>query len=733
MFEFSQEYLKPAMLMSLLTVWLLVCLFAYLNRYTRRQYFTIWTAAWLFYALWLTLGISSSDGETYWLTLTKQWCVGASAIFLLWGGLRFLDLRTPQRLFGLFIAFILVWSYAGTDLFDHPLLISGPVFGMLGVSSALNAWCFFRLRHRRPYLGASLLATGFLLWGVYLAAFPFFPLMGSWAPTGFFFAAVLQLFIAVSMIILVLEEARASNELALRQAQSHKSEADTLRTRVVSTEERYRTLFDQASEGIIIASADRLQVLELNQTARRLLGLTPTDADRATLESFGRLCKDAGDHAKGGSDWLAALRPHTRFCLVRRDGSSIPVEIDGAPIEIEGQPAYQFFVRELTERARLEQQLRQAEKLSALGQVISGIAHELNNPLAVIEGYLELILARHQLDGETRADLEKVAQESNRAAKLVGNFLSFARERPVHRQLISLNNVIARVAEMRAFDLRIARAELRLELDPDLPQIVADPDQFQQVLVNLVTNALHAVVQAKQPGRLKISTQRRGKHVRVLVEDNGPGVPDSVLPHVFEPFFTTKEVGAGTGLGLSIAHSIMSDHNGRIFYQPSAENGACFVLEFKVPPTAPAVSPDLEPVVQSTPAIAAVPGSKILVLDDEKPLADLLGEMLSMLGHSPTVCYAPVAALEALSRQKYDLILSDFRMPGMDGQQFYRAALERHPELAKRIVFLTGDVVNPETMDFLESIGNPHLGKPFQLDKVEAVIAQVLGEMACAA
>src|SRR5207244_10034446 len=184
-----------------------------------------------------------------------------------------------------------------------------------------------------------------------------------------------------------------------------------------------------------------------------------------------------------GPEWFAVICRHRNLNLVRRDGGITPTEADGAPISFEGRPAYQFFLRELTERARLEQQLRQAEKLSALGQMISGVAHELNNPLAEIKGYMELILRRDELSKQTRADLEKVAHESNRAAKLVSNFLSFAREQTVQRKMINLNDLIRDVLEMRKFDLRVAGTEVALELDPNLPATSADPDQLQQVLV----------------------------------------------------------------------------------------------------------------------------------------------------------------------------------------------------------------------------------------------------------
>ena len=499
----------------------------------------------------------------------------------------------------------------------------------------------------------------------------------------------------------------------------------------MSTEERYRSLFDQASEGIVITDAEDLRILELNQTAKRLLGISTADSN--TLSSFCQIRSEPQSVPRTGPEWFAVICRHRNLNLVRRDGGITATEADGAPISFEGRAAYQFFLRELTERARLEQQLRQAEKLSALGQMISGIAHELNNPLAVIKGYVELILCRDELGKQTRADLEKVAHESNRAAKLVSNFLSFAREQPRHREAVDFNELVRRVAELRKLDLQKARVELRLDLHPQLPATQGDPDQIQQVLVNLLNNALQALVEAPRPGRLHVSTQCKENLIQILVEDNGPGVPSEVLPYIFEPFFTTKEVGQGTGLGLSIAHSILADHHGRIFYQPATLGGACFVLE--LPMVSPNTGTQPSAPTAPLPALTDAPqtqSAQILILDDEKSIAELLGEMLGLLGYSTVLCHSALDALALVERHEFDLIVSDFRMPKMNGQEFYQQAVQKKPELTRRIIFLTGDVVNEETQAFLQSTGNPHISKPFQLALVEQTVARVLQQNAVA-
>ena len=726
-FYVSRAALKATILISLLTVWVLIGVFTYLNRYTKRRYFTIWTTAWLFYVTWLTLNftlIKVPDNQL--LLMFKQWCLGATAAFLLWGSMRFLGKRVRQLLFGLFLAFLFVWSYVGVYHLDHPLESQIPIYALIGLASITTAWAFVEYRKKRGYVGASLLALGFFCWGIYFAAYPLVERSDDLATTGFFISAILQLFIAVSMIVLVLEEVRSTNQLAFQQIRSCNLEKSVLRTKVTSTEKRYRNLFDQTNEAIIITAAGDLRILELNETAERLLGINRAEAGKLVLSSFCQF-KDSDAQPSNNAEWFSRVCEQRQLNLVRKNGGTTTSEVDGTPIDFEGQEAYQFFFREMTDRARLEQQLRQAEKLSALGQMISGVAHELNNPLAVVKGYLDLILSRHELNPQTRSDLTKVTTECNRAIKLVRNFLAFARVQPAHREMIDLNELIERVAELRQFDLKKASVFLSLELTRDLPTTHADADQIQQLIINLINNAIQAM--EKIPGQrvVKISTERKGLGLLVIkIEDNGTGVPPELEHRIFEPFFTTKEVGTGTGLGLSIAHSIMADHRGRIYYQTSSLGGAGFFLEFPI--VAAPVAPEPVGPPQETPQTNALKGAQVLVLDDEKSIAELVCEMLSTSGHHPTLCLNPVAALELLDKREFDLIISDFRMPVMNGEEFYQRVLEKHPALAQGMIFLTGDVVTDETLKFLQSTNRPHLGKPFHLAALEEVVAEALSK-----
>src|SRR5580698_4970733 len=246
---FSQDYINAALMVSLLSVWVLVGLFFYLNRYTRREYFTIWTAAWLFYALWLTLSLhgdrtamknitdakSPTDVRSFIFTI-KQCCVSISAVFLLWGSLRFLGLPVKQRLLGGFMLFLVVWTIVSPEVLNG-FQVQLPVFILLGLSSLFAGVCFFRLRKQKAFVGAGMLSMGFLLWGVYLGTYPFSQQYSNLKSAGFFIAAVLQLFIAVSMIVLVLEEVRYNAERVHAEIAAVRQEKEALQVQVISAEE----------------------------------------------------------------------------------------------------------------------------------------------------------------------------------------------------------------------------------------------------------------------------------------------------------------------------------------------------------------------------------------------------------------------------------------------------------------------------------------------------------------
>jgi len=338
-----------------------------------------------------------------------------------------------------------------------------------------------------------------------------------------------------------------------------------------------------------------------------------------------------------------------------------------------------------------------------------------------------LILARPDLPAHTRASLEKVSGETDRATRLVRNFLTFAREQPSRREAVKLNEIVERLVELRRFNFVVSGVQSKIELAPDLPPVSADPDQIQQLVINLLDNAFHAMADIPGSAVLRIRTEAVEKSIRLLVEDNGPGVPEELVTKIFEPFFTTKEVGVGTGLGLSIAHQIMSDHKGRIFYQTSSLGGAGFVLEFpRSEGTQSAPVEALTAAVSEPVRTGNLPSGAVLIVDDEPLLAEMLAEILELVGCSSAFCISAAQALEMLEKQNFDLIISDFRMPGMNGHQFYEAVKQKKPELAPRVVFMSADMTNEDMQGFLRSTGNRHLAKPFTLASVKQTVLDAL-------
>jgi two-component system NtrC family sensor kinase len=406
------------------------------------------------------------------------------------------------------------------------------------------------------------------------------------------------------------------------------------------------------------------------------------------------------------------------------------VELSSSALELDGKPAYHLVLRELNERARLEQQLREAEKLSALGQLASGIAHEVNNPLAIMQAHLELILARNTCDAHTRADIQKVITEGNRAAALIRNFLAVARKKRQDMQPIDLNRMLSAIADNQHL-ARVGQEILyALQLDPHCPPIAGDSSQLERVFINLYRNAEQATEQNRADPRIKISTRRIGELVQVRIEDNGPGVPAHLASKIFEPFFTTKEVGAGTGLGLSISHQIVADHHGRIFCEPSPLGGAAFVVELPLvaihdSETTPPAEPGPEPAPPAAPSSSAHGQSRsarILLIDDEAALAEMICEYLNMNGHRAQFCCGAEEALSLMERVQFDLVISDFRMPGLTGEQLFEKTLDRDPDLARRVVFMTGDIIGADARRFFSTHDVPCLTKPCALPTIEHFI-----------
>jgi PAS domain S-box-containing protein len=719
-----QEYLRVGLLLSLVSVLVLVVLFFYLNSYTKRRYFAIWNVAWLCYAVWLALGLNFSHPDsTPLLGMVRQWCLDGATVFLLWGGVSFLEMAVSQRLVALFAGFLFTWSYVQFFYIADRFWGSFPPFLLIGMASIVVAAGFFKLRRTTCFVGAGLLALGFFLWGVFLTGYPWLAGNSQWLVAAFFVSGTLQLLIAVSMIVLVLEESHHSTLTAWEETQAAiaEKERENLAGRATFAVERYRALFEQAHDGILLVSAMDLRILDWNPAGKKLLGV-------AEQSDAARYVSDFITVAEGEQDerWFQSIKQNSQVMIRQPDGKIVSVTLTASALELDGKKTYHLVLTELTEQTRLQTQLREAEKLSALGQLASGIAHEVNNPLAVMAAHLELILARQACDERTEADLRKVLKENDRAAALIKNFLTMAREQQnIARQPLDLNRIISEVAKNQQLAKGARPIRCTLQLDSHCPPINGDAGEVERVIINLFQNARQATAKIRETPHIKIVTRRKGELVQARIEDNGPGVPDSLVPRIFEPFFTTKDVGAGTGLGLSISRQIIIEHHGRIFYEPSLLGGAAFVLEFPLVQVneTDALAPSTE-TLSTEPCLtpAGRQCARILMIDDEEALAEMVCEFLNMSGHKAQFCDSAEEALGLMAKSEFDLILSDFRMPGLNGEQLYERALRQNPDLAKRVVFMTGDIIGAEARRFFATHDVPCLTKPCALPTIEQFI-----------
>jgi two-component system NtrC family sensor kinase len=272
------------------------------------------------------------------------------------------------------------------------------------------------------------------------------------------------------------------------------------------------------------------------------------------------------------------------FELIRKDGGRISVEVSDFPIGREDRIEIIVIARDITDRKRMEQQLQLTGRLAAVGELAAGVAHELNNPLAAVQAYAQLLCERTDLDATAKGDMETIYGEAVRASKITSNLLSFAREHKPEKRLVSMNQVVAKSLELHAYRMKVSNIEVELDLDPDLPLTMADFHQLQQVFVNIIANAEQAMTDANGGGRLLIQTRKNDRFIHIGFTDNGPGIPEKDLKRIFDPFFTTKDVGKGTGLGLSICYGIVQGHRGNMYAPSTAGKGATFVVEIPIVP-----------------------------------------------------------------------------------------------------------------------------------------------------
>ncbi|HZH80178.1 MAG TPA: ATP-binding protein [Gemmatimonadales bacterium] len=500
-----------------------------------------------------------------------------------------------------------------------------------------------------------------------------------------------------------------------------------------AAERNMRLLMDSVPDAIVVVDRDG-RILESNGPVRTLGALVGPAEHRSLFDFLAPGAATAVREKLGAAFHGDPQRFDVPF--IRSDGSQGVAAAHYAPIrEGSGITRVLVLVRDITDQRRSESQFQQAEKLAAMGQLVSGVAHEINNPAAIISGFAQTLLLE-DLKPEQGEMLQMIYDEATRIGRITSNLLAFARAGGKQRAFVDLNDLARRTFALRSYHLSTLNIALTLDLDPADPKIWADASELQQMLLNLLINAEQALVTVDGARAITVRTRADEREVRFEVADSGPGIPPEIRDKIFDPFFTTKPEGVGTGLGLSICYGIAQEHGGRIWVESEPKHGArfCIVLPREPGPVTRTASD-----AKASTGIAAPPASsggeaasdlRVLVVDDEDALRDALLRFLQRRGIAGEGASDGAAALRALRERPFDVIISDVRMPGMSGREFLDRLRRERPSLVPRLVFSTGDTFAPDTAALLRDSGVPTVTKPFDFAELERVIRDVAARAA---
>ncbi|MGB7933765.1 MAG: PAS domain S-box protein [Gammaproteobacteria bacterium] len=490
-----------------------------------------------------------------------------------------------------------------------------------------------------------------------------------------------------------------------------------------ASEEQYRSIFNAASDALILWDAQG-NMVDVNPAAWKMGGYTRDEFLREPFDEHIHPSSRAS-YEKFIHDVATVKAAFTETRAIRKDGTIIDLESRSIPMPYQGNPHILTITRDITEQKRSAEELsrqrealRQSEKLSAMGELLAGVAHELNNPLAILMGRAALLESKTS-DPAVRTEVGKISAAAERCGRIVRTFLSMARQKPPECKPASLNDVVTSAIDLLGYGLHTSGIELETRLAEVLPEPSMDADQIGQIVINLLVNAQHVLAEQPQPRRIVLETGQSKGGVYCRVFDNGPGVPKELQQRVFDPFFTTKDSGIGTGVGLSVSRSIAREHSGELRLE-SNKQGAAFVLWIPLDTACTRAEP-----VKSPDTADELHPDHVLVVDDEPEVAELLAEILQSAGLETTLVHSGQEALKWLEAHSCDLILSDIRMPDMDGPALWRALKERHPDLVNRTAFITGDTLSASIAPFLRETGLPWLEKPFTPEQLLALVARI--------
>ena len=490
-----------------------------------------------------------------------------------------------------------------------------------------------------------------------------------------------------------------------------------------SAERNLRLLMEAVPDAITVVDRDG-HVLDENSSGRALVNTAPSP--EPPRSAFGWLAGTAMRIAREnlGAAFDGELR---RFEVPyrRSDGGEGTAHVLLAPVREGGRiPKVLALVRDITEQRRAQTQLQQAEKLAAMGQLVSGVAHEINNPAAIISGFAQTLLL-DQLAPEQRETVQMMYDEATRIGRITSNLLAFARAGSKERTLVDLNEIVRRTFALRSYHLTTLNITVNLELDDANPKAWANSSEMQQMLLNLLINAEQALTRVAGRRVITMRTLTTSEErIQLQVADTGPGIPFDIQEKIFDPFFTTKPEGAGTGLGLSICYGIVHDHGGRISVHSVPGHGATFTVDLtRDARTRHRITPAPLPVI----AAARGPDGKlsVLLVDDEEGLRRAVLGFLKRRGMHAIAVEDGGDALRVLRRERFDVIVSDVRMPGMSGGEFLERLRREHPTMVNRLIFTTGDAFAADTATLLRDAGVPALVKPYDFAQLEILLHEV--------
>jgi PAS domain S-box-containing protein len=488
------------------------------------------------------------------------------------------------------------------------------------------------------------------------------------------------------------------------------------------SEERFRTILEEMDNGYFELDQHGNYIF-VNDAMCKILGLQRSDivskhfsyftdkADEKFSENIKAIISEVVIKGNNISGLFGTI--------VKGDGTRRIIGISTSPMkDAAGKiTGVRGITRDITDRMKMEQQLLIASKLASIGELAAGVAHEINNPLTAITGFAQLLMAEDALPAQVKSDLEKIYSQSQRAAKIVQNLLTFSRSYSLEKQVISINDVIMKTLDMRSYEHKVNNIEVITELAHSLPGISADENQIQQVILNIVVNAEQSIISKRRSGIIKITTTSNDHEIKVIIADNGPGIPQELLDRIFDPFFTTKDVGSGTGLGLSVCHGIITKHGGKLSAESIEGSGATFIIALPAASEEESKAAEISVISRKAIEKSGVKRS-ILVVDDEVVIRDILQRILADRGYEVESAESGAEGLEKIEKREYDAYLLDIKMPGVDGKDLFEAINKNSPHLINRVIFITGDTITRSTQDFLESTGRTYLSKPFDFARL---------------